>query len=109
MLRVELVFFRNISMAKEFNSVNYCLVTCTEHPVNVISSVERKSVVSYRTACPVACPCPSYEYFDYVNRTYSDFFQKLMTVIDNVAPYKTKRANRNTKNWFDGEVLKASY
>ena len=38
-------------MAKEFNSVNYWLVTVnvTEHPVNVISSVVRKSVVSYRT------------------------------------------------------------
>ena len=102
-------FFSNVSMAKEFNSVNYCLVTCTEHPVNVISSVERKSVVSYRTTCPVACPCPNYEYFEYVNQAYSDFFQKLMTVIDNVAPCKTKRVNKNTKNWFDGEVLKASY
>ena len=28
------VCFNNVSMAKEFNSVNYCLVTCTEHPVN---------------------------------------------------------------------------
>ena len=40
-------------MAKEFNSVNYCLVTCTKHPVNVNSSVVRKSAVSFRTACPV--------------------------------------------------------
>ena len=47
------VCFSNISIAKEFNSVNYCLVTCTEHLVNVISSVVRTSVVSYRTACPL--------------------------------------------------------
>ena len=47
------VCFSNVSMAKEFNSVNFCVVTCTKHPVNVISSVVRKSVVSYRTACPV--------------------------------------------------------
>ena len=40
-------------MAKEFNPVNYCLVTCTKHPVNVNSSVVRKSAVSFRTACPV--------------------------------------------------------
>ena len=33
--------------------VNYCLVTYTEHPMNVISFIVRKSVVSYRTACPV--------------------------------------------------------
>ena len=32
---------------------NYCLVTCTEHPVNIISSTVRTSIVSYRTACPV--------------------------------------------------------
>ena len=28
-----------------------------------------------------------------------------MTVIDNVAPCKTKRVKGNTQNWFDGEVL----
>ena len=48
---------------------------------------------------------PNYEYFEDVNRAYSDFFQKLMTVIDNVAPCKTKRVKGNTQNWFDGEVL----
>ena len=42
------VCFSNVSMAKELNSVNYCLVTCTEHAVNVISTV-----VCYKTACPV--------------------------------------------------------
>ena len=47
------VCFSNVTFAKEFNSVNYCLVTCTEHPVNVNSSVVKKSAVSYRTACPV--------------------------------------------------------
>ena len=47
------VCFSNVGMAKEFNSVKHCLVTCTEHPVNVISSVVRMPVLSYRTACPV--------------------------------------------------------
>ena len=28
-----------------------------------------------------------------------------MTVIDNVAPSKTKRVKRNAQNWFDGEAL----
>ena len=46
------VCFSNVSVDKEFNSVNPCLITCTEHPVNFISSVLRKSIVSYRTACP---------------------------------------------------------
>ena len=48
---------------------------------------------------------PNYEYFEDVNQAYSDFFQKLMAVIDNVAPCKTKRVKGNTQNWFGGEVL----
>ena len=48
---------------------------------------------------------PNYEYFEDVNRAYSDFFQKLMSVIDNIARCKTKRVNGNNQNWFDGEVL----
>ena len=47
------VCFSNASVAKEINYVNYCLVSCNEHPVNINSSVVGKSVVSYRTACPV--------------------------------------------------------
>ena len=48
---------------------------------------------------------PNNEYFEDVNRAYLDLFQKLMTVIDNVAPCKTKRVKGNTQNWFDGKVL----
>ena len=47
----------------------------------------------------------NYEYFEDVNRVFSDFFQTLMTVIDNVVPCKTKRVKWNTQNWFDGEVI----
>ena len=48
---------------------------------------------------------PNYEYFGDVNEAYSNFFHKLMTVIDKIAPYKSKRVKGNTQNWFDGEVL----
>ena len=36
---------------------------------------------------------------------YSDFFQEVMTVIDNITPCKTERIKGDTQNWFDGEVL----
>ena len=39
---------------------------------------------------------PNYKYFQDVNRAYSDFFQKLMTGMDNVAACKTKRVKGNT-------------
>ena len=32
-----------------------------------------------------------------------------MTVIDNVAPCKTKRVKENTQHWFDGEVLEKAF
>ena len=32
-------------------------------------------------------------------------FSKIMTVIDKIAPFKTKRVKRNTQKWFDGKVL----
>ena len=48
---------------------------------------------------------PNYENFGDVNESYSNFFQKLMTVIDKLAPYKSKRVKGNTQKWFDGEVL----
>ena len=46
------VCFSNVRIAKNFNSVNYCCVTCTEHPVNFISSAVRNSTVSYANAYP---------------------------------------------------------
>ena len=48
---------------------------------------------------------PNCKYFEDVSKAYSDLFQKLMTVIDNVAPCKTKQVKGNTQNWFDGKVL----
>ena len=48
---------------------------------------------------------PNYELFDDVSAAYSDFFQKITTVINKIAPFKTKRVKANTQKWFDGEVL----
>ena len=50
---------------------------------------------------------PNYEYFGDVNEAYSNFFHKLITVIDKIAPYKSKRVKGNTQKWFDGEVFKS--
>ena len=48
---------------------------------------------------------PNYEILDDDNAAYLDFFQKIMTFIAKIAPFKTKRAKGNTQKWFDGEVL----
>ena len=48
---------------------------------------------------------PNYEIFDAVNAVHPDFFQKIMTTVDKIAPFKIKRVKENTRKGFDGEVL----
>ena len=48
---------------------------------------------------------PNYKLFNDINEAYSNFFQKIMIVVDNIAPCKTKRVKANTEKWFNLEVL----
>ena len=41
------------------------------------------------------------------DKAYENFIQKLMSVIDKLAPFKTKRVKGNSQEWFDGEVLES--
>ena len=50
---------------------------------------------------------PNYENFSDVNKTYENFIQKLMSFIDKLAPFKSKRVKGNSQEWFDGEVLES--
>ena len=45
---------------------------------------------------------PNYENFSDVNKAYENVIQKLMSVIDKLAPFKTKRVKGNSQEWFDG-------
>ena len=47
---------------------------------------------------------PEYKSFGNVNDAYLNFIQKLMEVIDKVAPVKNKRIKRNSEEWFDSEI-----
>ena len=47
---------------------------------------------------------PNYENFININEAYSNFIQKLTSVIDEIAPCKTKRVKSNSKEWFDSVV-----
>ena len=50
---------------------------------------------------------PNYESFSDMNKAYENFIQKLMSIIDKLAPFKTKRVKGNSQEWFDGEVLES--
>ena len=51
---------------------------------------------------------PNYENFGDANEAYLNFFQKLMTVIDKIPPYKSKRVKGNTQKWFEIKILRNS-
>ena len=47
---------------------------------------------------------PNYRNFENINDAYCNFIQKLMRVIDLVAPIKSRRIKQNSQEWFDVEV-----
>ena len=42
-----------------------------------------------------------------MNKASENFIQKLMSVTDKLAPFKTKRVKGNSQKWFDGEILES--
>ena len=48
---------------------------------------------------------PNYRNFNDINEAYNDFIQKIMNVIDKVAPLKERRVKHNSQEWFDGEIV----
>ena len=47
---------------------------------------------------------PNYQTYNEINETYNDFIQKIMSVIDKVAPIKEKLVKQISQEWFDGEI-----
>ena len=47
---------------------------------------------------------PNYNNFENINDAYSNFIQKVMGVIDLVAPIKSRQIRQNSQEWFDGKV-----
>ena len=46
---------------------------------------------------------PNYNNFENINDAYSNFTQKVIGVIDLVAPIKSRRIKQNSQEWFDVE------
>ena len=42
-----------------------------------------------------------------MNKDYENFIQKLMSIIDKLTPFKTKRVKGSSQEWFDGEVVES--
>ena len=47
---------------------------------------------------------PDYSNFKDINNAYSDFTEKVISVIDEIAPIKEIRVKNNSQDWFDAEI-----
>ena len=50
---------------------------------------------------------PKYNIFSNVNIAYLDLVEKILSVVDKIAPFEDLRIKNNTQDWFDDEVAKA--
>ena len=66
-------------------------------------SLRNYSAVTYEEALKKV-KFSNYENFVNINEAYSNFIQKLTSVIDEIGPCKTKRVKGNSKEWFDSVV-----
>ena len=48
---------------------------------------------------------PDYEYFNDVDITYSDFIQRITSVMSKIASFKEIRIKNSFHDWFDSEIL----
>ena len=48
---------------------------------------------------------PDYSMYNNVDTAYSDFIDKLTTVINEIAPFKNMCVKNNTSEWIDDEVF----
>ena len=50
---------------------------------------------------------PDYNIFSNVNIAYLDLVEKILSVVDKIAPFKDLRVKNNTQDWFDDKVTEA--
>ena len=69
----------------------------------IFCSLKNYTAATYKEALGKVC----FPNFSDVNKAYENFIQKLMSVIDKLAPFKTKQVKGSSQEWFDGEVLES--
>ena len=94
---------------------NHQLIYCTRkfsrtklgtHKQITFCSLKNYTAEAHKEVLGKVC-FPDYENFSDVNKVYENFIQKLMSVTDKLARFKTKRVKGNSQEWFDGEVLES--
>ena len=100
-----------INVRLSYHQLIYCTKNFSRtkvgtHKQITFRSLKNYTAEAYKEALGKVC-FPDYENFSDVNKAYENFIQKLMSVIDKLAPFKTKRVKGNSQEWFDGEALES--
>ena len=86
----------------------YCTRKITRTRLNAHKYVKMRSLKYYSEDLYVKKPkevdFPDYSNFKDINEGYSDFTEKVASVIDEIAPIKEVRVKSNSQDWFDAEI-----
>ena len=90
-----------INLGLPDHQLTFCTRNISKFKTGGVHGVQQVLLKNYRVndykKSPGRLFFPNYKIFDGVSTKYSDFPQKIMTVINNIFPYKTKRVKRKTK------------
>ena len=90
-----------INLGLPDHQLTFCTRNISKFKTGGVHGVQQVLLKNYRVndykKSPGRLFFPNYKIFDRVSTKYSDFPQKIMTVINNIFPYKTKRVKRKTK------------
>ena len=90
-----------INLGLPDHQLTFCTRNISKFKTGGVHGVQQVLLKNYRVKDYKKSPgkffFPNYKIFDGVSTKYSDFPQKIMTVINNIFPYKTKQVKRKTK------------
>ena len=86
----------------------YCTRKITRTKTNVHNYIKTRSLKNYSQTLFLdklrKVNFPDYSNFKDINNAYSDFTEKVTSVIDEIAPIKEIRVKNNSQDWFDAEI-----
>ena len=86
----------------------YCTRKITRTKTNVHKYIKTRSLKNYSQTLFLdklrKVNFPDYSNFKDINNAYSDFTEKVTSVIDEIAPIKEIRVKNNSQDWFDAEI-----
>ena len=86
----------------------YCTRKITRTRLNAHKYVKMRSLKYYSEDLYVKkvkeIDFPDYSNFKDINEAYSDFTEKVASVIEEIAPIKEVRVKSNSQDWFDAEI-----